>query len=181
MAGWDSVVNIVASVEGVTAAAPFVHTQAGVSKNSNYAEGAYVMGILPMSPGMNPVTSILRTATGGGFPLPRRQRHDEGRGAWQPPSRNALNVIRFRIRETLYVPGGTPPGEIPAPREAPPPPLSGGFTKGTREFFQTPGMFQKTKKPRNPPFLFLLKGGPPKISPPQRGAPKGGAGAFFGG
>ncbi|HYC51979.1 MAG TPA: ABC transporter permease [Gemmatimonadaceae bacterium] len=67
MAGWDSVVNVVASIEGVTAAAPFVHTQAGVSKNSNYAEGAYVMGIVPQAPGMNPVTSIRGTAIGGDF------------------------------------------------------------------------------------------------------------------
>jgi lipoprotein-releasing system permease protein len=67
MAAWDSVVTRVAGVPGVTAAAPFVHSQAGISKNSNYAEGAYVMGIVPQTPGMNPVTSIRGTATGGDF------------------------------------------------------------------------------------------------------------------
>ena len=67
MAAWDSVMARVASVPGVTAAAPFVHSQAGISKNSNYAEGAYVMGILPQTQGMNPVTSIRSTATGGDF------------------------------------------------------------------------------------------------------------------
>jgi lipoprotein-releasing system permease protein len=67
MSSWDSVLTRVAGVPGVTAAAPFVHTQAGVSKNSNYAEGAYVMGIVPQTQGMNPVTSIRGTATGGDF------------------------------------------------------------------------------------------------------------------
>ena len=67
MSGWDSVVNRVAAMDGVSAAAPFVHTQAGVSKNSIYAEGAYVMGIVPAGAGMNPVTSIRGTATGGDF------------------------------------------------------------------------------------------------------------------
>jgi lipoprotein-releasing system permease protein len=67
MSSWDSVVKTVEGIEGVVAAAPFVHTQAGIRKGSTYAEGAYVMGILPDAPGLRPVTSIRTTATGGDF------------------------------------------------------------------------------------------------------------------
>ncbi|MEX2179422.1 MAG: ABC transporter permease [Gemmatimonadaceae bacterium] len=67
MANWDTVLTIVRQTPGVVAAAPFVHTQALVSKGNNYAEGAFVMGILPDAPGLNAVTSIRRTATGGDF------------------------------------------------------------------------------------------------------------------
>lgn len=67
MSTWDSIVGLASAVEGVVAAAPFVHTQAGVTKSSTYAEGAYVMGIVPDAPGLNPVTSIRRTATAGDF------------------------------------------------------------------------------------------------------------------
>src|SRR5688500_17416662 len=58
MPAWDSVLTMVQQVPGVIAAAPFVHTQAGISKGTNYAEGAYVMGILPADSGLREVTSI---------------------------------------------------------------------------------------------------------------------------
>jgi lipoprotein-releasing system permease protein len=67
MSDWDSVVRTAQGIEGVVAAAPFVHTQAGIRKGSTYAEGAYVMGILPDTPGLKPVTSIRTTATAGDF------------------------------------------------------------------------------------------------------------------
>ena len=67
MSRWDSVVTTARAIDGVVAAAPFVHTQAGIRKGSSYAEGAYVMGILPDAPGLEPVTSIRTTATAGDF------------------------------------------------------------------------------------------------------------------
>jgi lipoprotein-releasing system permease protein len=67
MSNWDSVVQVAERIEGVVAAAPFVHTQAGIRKASSYAEGAYVMGILPDTHGLKPVTSIRTTATAGDF------------------------------------------------------------------------------------------------------------------
>jgi lipoprotein-releasing system permease protein len=67
MPGWKSASEIVNGVTGVQAAAPFVHTQAGIFARSNYAEGVFVMGIVPSGPGVKEVTSIRRTATGGDF------------------------------------------------------------------------------------------------------------------
>ncbi len=68
MAGWDTVVQAATRIPGVAAAAPFVATQAGISKGtSSYAEGTYVMGIVPSARGVQEVTSIRRTATGGDF------------------------------------------------------------------------------------------------------------------
>ena len=69
MKGWDTVVTQAQAIPGVVAAAPFVHTQAGIFARSNYAEGVYVMGIVPSDsahPGRD-VTSIRSTATGGDF------------------------------------------------------------------------------------------------------------------
>jgi lipoprotein-releasing system permease protein len=66
MPGWDTVLKTVKGMEGVVAAAPFVHTQAGVKAGSTYGEAAFVMGIVPLRPGQEPVTSIRSTATGGG-------------------------------------------------------------------------------------------------------------------
>jgi lipoprotein-releasing system permease protein len=69
MKGWDTVVTQAERIPGVVAAAPFVHTQAGIFARSNYAEGVYVMGIVP-SDSTRPehdVTSIRTTATGGNF------------------------------------------------------------------------------------------------------------------
>ena len=69
MRGWEDVVKAAERQTGVVAAAPFVHTQAGIFARSNYAEGVYVMGILPSDPARpeRDVTSIRRTATGGDF------------------------------------------------------------------------------------------------------------------
>ena len=69
MKGWDTVVARAEAIDGVVAAAPFVHTQAGIFARSNYAEGVYVMGIVPSdsSSREHDVTSIRTTATGGNF------------------------------------------------------------------------------------------------------------------
>jgi len=68
MPGWDTVVKAAERTPGVVAAAPFVHTQAGISKGTtNYAEGVFVMGLVPSRRGVKEVTSIRGTATGGDF------------------------------------------------------------------------------------------------------------------
>jgi lipoprotein-releasing system permease protein len=67
MPGWRAASETVSGIPGVQAAAPFVHTQAGIFARSNYAEGVFVMGIVAGSSGTNEVTSIRRTATGGDF------------------------------------------------------------------------------------------------------------------
>jgi lipoprotein-releasing system permease protein len=66
MANWDTVLRVVETIPGVVAAAPFVHTQALVTK-STYVDGAFVMGILPADSVLNEVTSMRRTATSGDF------------------------------------------------------------------------------------------------------------------
>jgi lipoprotein-releasing system permease protein len=67
MAGWDTVLSVVRRTPGILAAAPFVHTQAGINAGGKYSEGVMVMGIEPARPGKDPVTSIRETATGGDF------------------------------------------------------------------------------------------------------------------
>jgi lipoprotein-releasing system permease protein len=67
MSNWDSVLKVVELTPGVVAAAPFVHTQAGIHAGHNYAEGIFVMGILPADSGLREVTSIRRTARAGDF------------------------------------------------------------------------------------------------------------------
>lgn len=67
MTGWDTTVKVVERWPGVVAAAPFVHTQAGINAGSNYSEGVFVMGIVPSEPDLREVTSIRRTARGGDF------------------------------------------------------------------------------------------------------------------
>jgi len=68
MSGWENVMKQVEQTPGVVAAAPFVHTQAGITKgHSSYAEGVYVMGIMPTAPGLKEVTSIRQTARAGDF------------------------------------------------------------------------------------------------------------------
>jgi lipoprotein-releasing system permease protein len=67
MSGWDTVLKAAEKTPGVVAAAPFIHTQAGINAGANYSEGVFVMGIVPSEPGLKEVTSIRRTATGGDF------------------------------------------------------------------------------------------------------------------
>jgi lipoprotein-releasing system permease protein len=58
MDDWRNVLNKVRRVEGVDAAAPFIHTEVGVSNRAGYAEGAILRGIDPAAPG-EPVTAIV--------------------------------------------------------------------------------------------------------------------------
>ena len=67
MPGWQAAAETVGRIPGVQAVAPFVHTQAGIFARSNYAEGVFVMGIVPPTTVGQEVTSIRRTATGGDF------------------------------------------------------------------------------------------------------------------
>lgn len=67
MAEWDTVLQVVLATPGVVAAAPFVHTQAGINAGGKYAEGVFVMGIVPTPPRDAEVTSIRRTARDGDF------------------------------------------------------------------------------------------------------------------
>ena len=67
MSKWDTILGVVRNTPGVVAAAPFVHTQAGINAGGKYSEGVMVMGIEPARPGLDPVTSIRSTATGGDF------------------------------------------------------------------------------------------------------------------
>ncbi len=67
MPRWDTVLKVVQHWDGVTAAAPFVHSQALVNAGHDYSEAAFVMGVLPSDSAGTEVTSIRRTATGGDF------------------------------------------------------------------------------------------------------------------
>ena len=67
MAGWDTILSVVKATPGVVAAAPFVHTQAGINAGGKYSEGVFVLGIEPARPGLEEVTSIRGTAKGGDF------------------------------------------------------------------------------------------------------------------
>ena len=67
MTNWDTILGVVRKTPGVVAAAPFVHTQAGINGGGKYSEGVFVMGIEPDRDSLEAVTSIRRTATGGDF------------------------------------------------------------------------------------------------------------------
>jgi lipoprotein-releasing system permease protein len=51
MEGWKDVLERARRVKGVEAAAPFVHTEVGLSNAAGYAEGAILRGIDPAAPG----------------------------------------------------------------------------------------------------------------------------------
>jgi len=57
MDGWETTLQKVKGVEGVRAAAPFIHTEVGITNRANYSEGAILRGIDPYRPGP-PVTDI---------------------------------------------------------------------------------------------------------------------------
>ena len=59
MDDWPRALGEVRKVPGVVAAAPFIHTEVGISNRAGYAEGAILRGIAPNSPGA-PVTDIVR-------------------------------------------------------------------------------------------------------------------------
>jgi lipoprotein-releasing system permease protein len=59
MDDWRTALARVRRVDGVEAAAPFIHTEVGVSNRAGYAEGAILRGVDPSAPG-EPVTDIIR-------------------------------------------------------------------------------------------------------------------------
>lgn len=61
---WRNILTRVRRVPGVTAAAPFVITQGGISAGHDYAEGVVVLGIDPDT-GARPVTTLARHFTRG--------------------------------------------------------------------------------------------------------------------
>ncbi|MEK7402723.1 MAG: ABC transporter permease [Gemmatimonadota bacterium] len=92
MPGWEDVMRQVESTAGVVAAAPFVHTQAGITKGqSTYAEGVFVMGIVPAGAGLNEVTSIRQTARAGDFTF------RDSRGATDGVVLGSRLALRFNV------------------------------------------------------------------------------------
>jgi len=67
MPEWRNTLARVRAQPGITAAAPFVLTQGGVSAGHTYGEGAMVMGIEPAGRGATNVTSIREHARAGDF------------------------------------------------------------------------------------------------------------------
>src|SRR5215218_6316401 len=57
--GWDRLVERVRGIEGVEAAAPFVHTEVCLRNNAGYGECAIMRGVDPDAPGA-PITDIIR-------------------------------------------------------------------------------------------------------------------------
>jgi lipoprotein-releasing system permease protein len=57
--GWEKVVARVRGIDGVMAAAPFVHTEVCLRNNAGYGECAIMRGVDPAAPGV-PVTDIIR-------------------------------------------------------------------------------------------------------------------------
>ena len=55
MDGWENTLGRVKQVPGVRAAAPFIHTEVGITNRANYSEGAILRGVDPYIPG-TPVT-----------------------------------------------------------------------------------------------------------------------------
>ena len=72
MDGWEQTLQRVQGVPGVRAAAPFIHTEVGITNRANYSEGAILRGVDPYLPG-TPVTDIGATLRSHDM-LPRRTR-----------------------------------------------------------------------------------------------------------
>jgi lipoprotein-releasing system permease protein len=68
MERWPEVLDRVRAVEGVSSAAPFVHTEVGLRNMAGYAEFAVLRGIDAESPG-EPVTDIVRDIRAGALSL----------------------------------------------------------------------------------------------------------------
>lgn len=62
--GWPGVAQRVRRVEGVRAAAPFVHTEVGLSNQAGYAEGAILRGVDPNAPGPAVTDIVARVRSG---------------------------------------------------------------------------------------------------------------------
>lgn len=69
MPGWREPLEKVRTVPGVTAAAPFVHTEVGLRNRAGYAEGAVLRGIDTVAPGGAAVTDIPQLLRKSGISL----------------------------------------------------------------------------------------------------------------
>jgi lipoprotein-releasing system permease protein len=129
MSGWDSVVKIVEKTPGVVAAAPFVHTQAGISAGHTYAEGVFAMGIVPPKPGLREVTSIRQTARGGDFSF--RDAHGGREGV----------VLGSRLATRLNIAVGADSVTLMSLGSAKISPVTGTFVPNIRKYEVT-GIFE---------------------------------------
>jgi lipoprotein-releasing system permease protein len=77
MPEWRSVIGRIREQPGVVGAAPFVITQAGITRGNDYGEGIFVVGIEPLGTG-DEVTAIRRHAKNGDFSF--RTRDGQRRG-----------------------------------------------------------------------------------------------------
>lgn len=59
MEAWPQTLEAVRRLDGVVAAAPFIHTEVGLTNAVGYAEGAVLRGVAPELPG-EPVTDVTR-------------------------------------------------------------------------------------------------------------------------
>lgn len=59
MDDWDDVLQQTRGIKGVTAAAPFIHTEVGLRNQSGHAEFAILRGLEPDAPG-EPITDVVR-------------------------------------------------------------------------------------------------------------------------
>ena len=96
MPAWREVLARIRRQPGVVAAAPFVLTQAGINTGHSYAEGAYIIGIVPRTPGVAEVTDVRNYGVSG--PMSFVASDGSQRGA----------VIGSRLAQRLGVNPGIP-------------------------------------------------------------------------
>lgn len=96
MPGWRATLEKVRRQPGVVAAAPFVLTQAGVNTGHSYAEGAFVIGIVPRQRGVAEVTDVRNYGVSG--PMSFRSTDGAQRGA----------VVGSRLAQRLGINPGIP-------------------------------------------------------------------------
>jgi len=126
MANWDTIVRVVQSTAGVVAAAPFVHTQAGINAGTSYSEGVFAMGIVPLAAGDTGVTSIRTTARDGDFSF--------------GPNRDGV-VLGARLAARLNVQIGVDSVTLLSLGAARISPVTGTFTPNIRKYPVT-GIFE---------------------------------------
>ena len=96
MPSWRETLTRVRSQPGVVAAAPFVLTQAGINTGHSYAEGAFIIGIVPRTIGVAEVTDVRDYGVAG--PMSFQASDSSQRGV----------VIGSRLAQRLGVNPGIP-------------------------------------------------------------------------
>ncbi len=129
MPGWEDVMRRVEETDGVVAAAPFVHAQALITKGGSYAEGAYVMGIVPSGSDLTAVTSIRQAAKAGDFTF--RDSRGKADGV----------VMGARMASRFNVIVGVDSVTLVSPGAAKISPVTGTFTPNIRKYEVT-GIFE---------------------------------------